>query len=164
MKKLLVSIFFLFLFVSFSNAQDIQFPPSVLSAGGSAVKNNKSHFSKWRIGRVNVLQVNSNNLKSGILYTATEIEDLLDDDWKINAFPNPVTDFLQIQFEIDKPNLFGINVTDLSGRKIIENKVRLIIPNETVELDLTNLSSSLYIINVWSEDKTIHKTLKVSKQ
>ena len=163
MKRLL---FFgmLFCIISYSFAQDVQFPPSILAAGGGVNNGSSGPISKWRIGRVNVLFIGSEDQKDVSSSASAGNNELVESEWEILAYPNPVNEFLQIQFEIDKPTQFSIDVTDVSGRKLIIQKAQLITPNETVQLDLSGISPALYIVVVKSTDLTISKILKISKQ
>lgn len=162
MKRL---IFFgiLFLSISISSAQGIQFPTSIVAAGGSNHSNSAKQISKWRIGHVNVLQVNSNSIKSGSTELITNIISESDDTWEITAFPNPVTDILHVQFNINESAPFCITVTDITGRIVIVTEEQVVIPRQTFELDLSHLISALYIINIRSSDHSLFKILKVTK-
>jgi len=160
-KLLIIGIFFLFPISLI--AQDLKFPNSVVAAGGSNAIKNSKNVSRWRVGYINIAQLNANSIKSSDLLSGTGKNEILHIDWNITAFPNPVNDYLQVQFDISVPTQFKIIVTDITGRKVIEEE-QLVIPNQIIQLDFKKLISALYIVNVQSKNETIHKILKVSKQ
>lgn len=160
MKRLLLFAI-LFSFISFSFAQEVQFPPSILAAGGGS-SSNALHISKWRIGRVNVFNLDSKDLKSDKVITQTNA--LSKESWNILAYPNPVTQNLNIRFELENPAELGIELTDISGRKVIIRKKQLVSPDENIQLDLTSITPALYLVHIISDDKAIKKVFKISKQ
>lgn len=162
MKPLLI-LGLILLAISTVFSQNLQFPASIVSAGGTFSHNNSTQISKWRIGNIYVIQLNSPNTKSANVLTNTKIQ-LDKGQWEITAYPNPMKDYLQIKFGISKSQAFGVKVTDIAGRKVFERKAHLIIPNEIIQLDLRHLRPAMYIINVLSDDDSIYEIFKVSKQ
>ena len=159
-----ISLFCLILFAfSFISAQELKFPNSIVSAGGSNTFKNNKNISRWRIGYINIAQLNTNNNKSSNLLSTDHKDEFLLINWNITAFPNPVNDYLQVQFDISVPTQFKIIVTDITGRKVIEEE-QLVLPNRIIKLDFKKLISALYIVNIKSKNETIHKILKVSKR
>ena len=70
-------------------AQDISFPSAIVSAGGGTGDGNPVNFSRWRIGQVHVLTIPTDQ-------SAIDA----DLDWNVSAYPNPVKDFLLLEFEL----------------------------------------------------------------
>ncbi len=84
-------------------AQDISFPSAIVSAGGGTGDGNPVNLSRWRIGQVHILSIPSSE---------SALETNL--DWNITAYPNPVHDFLQLEFELpDTRDLILNQVLDL---------------------------------------------------
>lgn len=133
------------------NAQDFSFPSSVVSVSGELNAIDSDHISNWRIGQVNILEID-----------LSELEALSENELQI--FPNPVEDILNVRFNIDSQKEFLISINDLSGRHTIISKNILIISNENIEIDVSNLSSGVYIVSVQSEDLEFDEYLKIFKQ
>ena len=162
MKRLIV-LCILVLSVLCLYSQDVFFPPSIISAGGSNPGNKVKQVSKWRIGYVHVIQVSSNSSKSYDAQSSFTNSIQPIEIWDITAFPNPVHDILYIQFDINRTESFNVTVSDVTGRKVLIKERQIIAPNQTVELDLSNLISALYIINIQSSESSLFKILKVTK-
>jgi len=161
MKKNLSCILFFTVFIITSQAQEVQFPPSVLSAGGGVISTNTSHISKWRIGRVNVLYIDSDDLKSSTLNESFGTEQIT--ERQITAYPNPVHDFLNVQFELEEQKQVFINVANLNGSKVVLTQKHHIEPKQTININLSGLAPALYLINVYTEDRTLNEIFKITK-
>lgn len=151
----------LFFIISHCFAQEVQFPPTVLPAGGGAKSTNTVHISKWRIGEVNVLYIESEDLKSGSL---SELGgDALNGNGKIVAYPNPVRELLNVQLDLDANKEIRIEVTDISGRRVLIEQKQLIVPGQVIQLDFSELTPAFYLVNVHSSDQTVTAVFKVEK-
>ena len=146
------------------DAQDIYFPPSILSAGSGSLDGNSNKISKWRIGQVYILEVRDTDIKNSSKKSKSGVIGSIELREEIRVFPNPVSDNLRIHFDIEKPGFFGLTVADLSGRKLVRRKVQMVLPGETVELNLSNLSSAMYVLYVLSDEKNIAAKFKINKQ
>jgi len=160
--KRLYFLIILFSVVFYSYAQDVQFQPSIIPAGGGVETISGAHVSKWRIGRVNALYVNTKDEKSTVV--VTPVGDVSVGSWEIQAYPNPVIHHLNLRFEMENPIVISIELKDISGRKVLHRKKQLIYPNENVQLDLLEFPQAMYLVHVLSEDKTLNKVFKISKQ
>ena len=147
--KKLFTILLLFIF-GLINAQDFNFPSSIISVGGEVEFKDSDYISNWRIGQVNILEIE-----------LSELENLSENVFQIS--PNPVEDILNIRFKIDSQKEFQIDINDLSGRHPIVSKNVMIISNECIEIDLSNFSSGIYIVRVKSVDLEFDETLKILK-
>ena len=157
MKSLILSAVYILLFVSISNAQEIIFPNSVLSAGGELIKSEYIQISRWRIGSINVLSIDSeaNGNKSEIY---------INNHSDIKAYPNPTSDFLNIRFTLKNPINVHLEIIDVKGECLIQKKEYFIAPEEILHLDLTKFTPALYLFNITSKDSVIHRSFKVVKQ
>ena len=64
---------------------------------------------------------------------------------QLNYYPNPVKDIFNVKYNKE---IISVDVYDLTGRKVIEMK-----PNTLeVQLNMTNLSSAMYIVRLQSVD------------
>ena len=66
---------------------------------------------------------------------------------QLSYYPNPTTDLLTISY---KEPIVQVEVYDLNGRQVITKEF----DSDTVELDLTNLSSGTYMLNVKTKDSS----------
>jgi hypothetical protein len=82
----------------------------------------------------------------------------------VKAYPNPVTDFVNIEFFGETGRSFRITVSNVSG--IIVYSKDLIFNTKywyIHEVPVTSLSSGLYFIVVTSRDGVIHRSFKIEK-
>lgn len=82
----------------------------------------------------------------------------VDDDLNqaITVYPNPGSDFIQIS--LNDPNFRNLqfNLTDLSGRVLVDNTVLL---KETNTINISQLNNGIYLINIFNESRTTTKRL-----
>ena len=73
------------------------------------------------------------------------------------VYPNPTNSILNIQSK-NNQTISEVNVYDLLGKKLINRKVTV----SNTELDLTNYTPGLYLLEVISADnqRSIHKIVK----
>lgn len=147
--KKLFTIILLFIF-GISSAQEIVIPTSISSLGGGIFFDDSSEISEWIVGTINIIEIDDSDLENDA------VNELL-------IYPNPVETFLNFKFKIDSQKEFQIYISDMSGRHSIINKKILIISNETIEINLSNFSSGIYIVRVKSTDLTYDKSLKIFK-
>jgi hypothetical protein len=67
-------------------------------------------------------------------------------DKKITVFPNPTTDFLNIQ-NTSNTAIDKVIVTDLAGKTILQQN------QNTTQVDVQNLAKGMYLLQVFSGDK-----------
>jgi hypothetical protein len=70
----------------------------------------------------------------------------------LNIYPNPVTDVLNVQWNKTTESA-TLSIRDLSGRLVLSERVA----NGKAVLDLSNLSSGNYILELQMTDRTIRK-------
>lgn len=79
-----------------------------------------------------------------------------DDLYQINVYPNPTSDFITIDNEINEPIVY--NLIDLNGQTIIGN----IEAKDKKVIDLTNLQTGIYYLKSVDEQVSIvHKIIKL---
>ncbi len=133
-------------------AQDISFPSAIVSAGGSTGDGNPVNLSRWRIGQVHVLTIPIDQ--------TTMDNDL---DWNVIAYPNPVKDLLQLEFELPETRDLFLKVTDASGRVIFIQEARPFINGFISELDMSKYPSALYLLQISSSDLKSQRVLRIQK-
>lgn len=151
----------LFFINSHCFAQEVQFPPAVLSAGGGTTNATSEHISKWRIGGVNVLYIESKDPKSSSLNEFADA--VLKEIEEISVYPNPVHELLNVQFDIAVQKEICIEIINVAGSKVCINQKQMVLPNQIVQLDFTGLTPALYLVNAYSTDQTLKAVFKVEK-
>jgi len=71
---------------------------------------------------------------------------------QLNIYPNPVNDVLNVQWN-NTTERANLSIRDLSGRLVLAERVA----NGNAVLDLSNLSSGNYILELQTTDRTIRK-------
>jgi hypothetical protein len=79
------------------------------------------------------------------------VEEIAMED-QLNIYPNPVTDVLNVQWN-NTTESANLTIRDLSGRLVLAERVA----NGNAVLDLSNLSSGNYILELQLTDRTIRK-------
>jgi hypothetical protein len=161
MKKIILFISALLLSGLVSFSQDVQFSPAIISSGGSSHSNGAVTLSRWRIGQINVVTIPTDEVA---LKQAEIVPSTLPDDWSASVYPNPVTNRLKIQFDTDYPGEYAFELTDITGRKLIAEKARLILPGQVEELDLSGLTPALYLLKIIHSKESSQKLFKITKQ
>ena len=156
----LVSVGFLFAQVSMVN--------SVLSTAG-AFQTNGSYSLSWTVGElaVRTLTEGSNVLTQGFQQPwdmSVSIQDGPEINWSVQAYPNPVYDYLNVKFSLEKSEEFSIEVTDITGKKVLTREPQMINTDEIVDLDFTQFKPGIYFLRVYSSDQKVHKVYKIKKQ
>lgn len=114
-----------------------------------------------------------NNHRNSILYptkgnmsltNVTEINNTGEHDFKFELIPNPASDFTRLNYCIAKKGIVNINIYDLTGKivKTVSNSYQQA-GNYTLELDLQDLETGVYLCRFSNGEKLIVKKLIVSK-
>lgn len=76
------------------------------------------------------------------------------DELFLNAYPNPSTGKVTLEFENEKPTELFLTVMDLSGRIMVNEKLVSAEGVNTHSIDLTAVAKGVYIVNVTNADLT----------
>ena len=155
MKHLSLTISFVLLGLTLF-AQEVQFPSAIIAAGGGSLEENSITFSKWRIGQVYVITLSDN-------FRIDDPDDL-QQDWQVLILPNPVEDFLHLEFVLPEEHkeLF-IKILDISGRVLFTQEARTFINGSTDEIDMSRYKPALYRLQIFSPDLKSQKIYRVQK-
>jgi hypothetical protein len=74
----------------------------------------------------------------------------------ISLFPNPAKDYINIQYK----DIMTVNIYNSQGNLVLTNKFNY---KNNVNIDLSKLESSIYIMEIITKDKTISKRIAVIK-
>ena len=166
MKRSILSFVFL-IGVGFLFAQ-VSMVNSVLATAGD-FQTNGSYSLSWTVGElaVSTLTEGSNVLTQGFQQPwdmSVSIQDGPEINWSVKAYPNPVYDYLNVKFSLEKSEEFSIEVTDITGKKVLTREPQMINTDEIVDLDFTQFKPGIYFLRVYSSDQKVHKVYKIKKQ
>jgi hypothetical protein len=157
MKKTLTLLFFLTInLVIFSQLNQQQV---VASAGG--ISQNGQTSIEWTLGEAVIYTLPGNNVKltQGFHQTnliPTVIKELVELDFEIMAYPNPVME--SVTLKVEKPQGLYYILYDLNGQILEQKKIK----NIETEIEFKNLPPSDYIIRIISNDYEM-KSFKIVK-
>lgn len=90
-----------------------------------------------------------------IIISALNIEDNEAVDNSFYLVKNPVSDYLIINSNLFDYNKYQIKITSVIGQQIFDIKSST---NISQEINISHLSTGLYILNIYSQEKNIYKT------
>lgn len=131
--------------------QDIQFPSSIVAAGGSS-EGSPVNLSRWRLAPIHVI-------------TVPQSTDYLneDADWKVSVYPVPTEDHLYLQFELPEQRELCLQITDLTGRIMFVQEPRTYLNGSIVELNVSHYSPELYLLKISSPDLATEQVYRFQK-
>jgi hypothetical protein len=156
--KLLSTSFLLFIFLNIG-AQSITNITEVISAGGGeSIGNNYSNFGV--IGEVLVdrsVAGGSYNMSIGFLYASDRPPGVIEisSDTEIILFPNPATDYLNIQ--VKGLSVSRLEMYDLLGTKLVDLEF-------CGNIDVSTISRGMYILKFNDIDGNNIRSLKFFKR
>jgi hypothetical protein len=162
--KHLFFVLLIFSTVRFANAQSLS--PEVISSNGDFYTNTGGSVS-FTIGETVVETFNgaSNILTQGFqqpFLVVTSIPEKENGNF-LFLYPNPVKDNLMLDFNKMEGGNYQINVYDVSGKLVLDEKVEINSHFSTHSLSLLNLVNGFYIIGISDENK-LNKSFKIIKQ
>lgn len=109
--------------------------------------------------RLKLLETNGNSQYSKIIY----IENKITSDIRCQIAPNPVADYLNLQFDNPLSNGFSIEIYDISGKLVFSEKQEPYIDRRTHQIAVNHLPNGTYILKINAQSgKT--KSLKFVKK
>lgn len=84
----------------------------------------------------------------------------LENNIKINAYPNPSSSFIYLESDTQFDEELQVIMVDLNGKEIIRTPVSNLVQHK---INLENISSGMYIINVETTDEII-QSFKIQKK
>jgi hypothetical protein len=166
--KLLMILCFCIQISSISFAQDIV-PESVNAAGAKMIQSNGS--LSFTVGELLVLQqydANGNSLGGGFTNAATvsttilAIEEPNAEILKVDIFPNPTTDLVQIRIKESRIEDLKISLTDINGKEIYQGKYKLM--QQIIGINTATYPSGSYFLTLKDLHGNILGTYKIVRQ
>ena len=84
-------------------------------------------------------------------------------DWSITAYPNPVSEFLNIRFDLEQPLDLNVEIMDISGRKHMIRELYYVTPGEVVTFDMSGFVKGVYMVRIFTPDQRVQKVYKIQK-
>jgi hypothetical protein len=85
------------------------------------------------------------------------------DNAKINVFPNPTTEFITVDLELENVSeIVDVKIIDVNGR-VLQDKIFNNIKNDKLTFDVKNLAAGNYFVRVQTEEGTRTKHFTVAK-
>jgi hypothetical protein len=160
MKKLLM-IFILAFGFSIGYCQSLK--PEVIATAGSYFANANNSVS-WTIGECipETFSNGANKLTQGFqqgIYDIKTAVDNTDNRMKITVFPNPATDFVNLEILAQDNNDCYFQLFDSNGKCLKNEKIISV----RSQIDLIGFARNTYILNVFSTDQKLLKSFKIIK-
>ena len=147
----------------------VQLNPTVISSAGGYTETGGINLA-WTLGELAVSTLSTTDmiLTQGFQQPfLLDIGDAIDDpefNWSVNAYPNPVTDVLNLRFNIDKTMDLQLELYDITGKKLIIKTLPSIMPGGRETLDFSGFRDGIYILKITSEKQKVRKIYKIQKQ
>lgn len=119
----------------------------VSAAGNSADKRSYSFIDNLPSGNTNLYRLKLVDIDGALTYSrivAVKNENL----YTLQVFPNPVNDFLQVQFPVAKREAVQINITDAAGKIVYSKQIQLSEGNNAASIPVHHLPKGMYYLIV----------------
>lgn len=160
MKKI---IFILLGFTSFQVALCQSIAPDVISSSGNYFDNGTVSIS-WTLGEgvIETFSDGNNILTQGFQQSNYDIVavESFDDNFNISLYPNPTSQFLNLDWETSGNSEIMIEIFDVQGKLLINKKYAEATAKK--QINLSTFPSAAYMLRVSKGDKIV-KTYKVTK-
>lgn len=146
------------------NGQSLTTPPSINSAGLSSAQSNGSmHFTVGELVVALLTDSDGNCLGSGITTGAviTDIEELSVNNMELTLYPNPTSEWLNIDFAEPLKEAVFINLLDDQGRSISSENYPA--GQSRIQLNANNWAPGNYFIHIRSNKNEAGATYKFIK-
>ena len=78
---------------------------------------------------------------------------------KITVFPNPATDFVNLEMQVQSNTGYFYQLFDSNGKCLKNEKITSV----KSEINLIGFARTTYILNVYSSDQKVLKSFKIIK-
>jgi len=137
----------------------------VIASSGDFFSNSSNSVS-WTLGEciTETFSSSGNTLTQGFqqsLYVVTSIDELMVEGISVKAYPNPVSDFINISVKSDNAVLknIGIELYDSQGKILFMDKFS----NDLIRLDMKNYSNGFYVLKVKGPESKNLQNFKIQK-
>ena len=166
MKKRLTLLFATMLAFQVLSAQSIELSPTVIASAGNYAEAGNISLS-WTLGEIAVSTLSGGNLiltqgfqqsfDNGTGFNLDPIK------WQIFAYPNPVENQLNIQFDLPEPSNFIIEIQDVTGRILSQEQYKEVFPGDVIPIAMNSYKSGVYFFRVTTSDRKQVRVLSIRK-
>lgn len=162
MKRILFVVFFL----TGPIQSFAQFSKHDVIATSGEFFSNSSHSISWTLGEctTETFTATENTLTQGFqqsVYLITSIDDLTIEGITVKAYPNPVSDLINISVKtedgIQKQVL--VRLYDSQGKNLLSDKFS----TDLIQLDMSQYSGGFYLLKLANQDNQIIQNFKIQK-
>lgn len=89
---------------------------------------------------------------------------MVEDGRGIRTYPNPVLNELQIEITLNVPEDLIFEVFDVIGNRILLKKYDYPGNSFDYKMDMSGIETGIYILRIYSTDKSFIKSIKLQKQ
>ncbi len=93
--------------------------------------------------------------KGTLQIISTAISDIANNNFNINIYPNPTTDYVSISMNTENSSNINISIYDITGKEIIKSSEGNINGTKIINIPLNELSSGNYIIRISIDNEPI---------
>ena len=168
MKRILPILFAALFISSIGSAQEIVLSPTVISSAGDYAESGDISLS-WTLGEVAVATLEG----TGLVLTQGFQQAFLSDpgtgfqvdplNWDILAYPNPVVDQLQIQFDVLEPQDFIIEIQDVTGKLLSQEKYDEVFPGDIIPVEMSSYKYGSYFFRILTDDRKQMRVISIRK-
>lgn len=164
MKTIYLTLISFALVINYINAQSIT-PQVVASSGGYA--SNGTFSVSWTLGEpvIATAQNSGTTLTQGFqqpTYNVTNITTETLQGFDVNVFPNPTSDYITIEWTVEKENTLYITLYDMAGKMISEKSYSE--SDKKVSINMSQLASAQYILEVKDKTNSATKIFRIAKK
>ncbi len=154
------------IFFSVCGFSQIALEPSVIASGGSYAETETMSIS-WTLGELATTTLSGGDmiLTQGFqqpidFETGISTQEL---NWEITAYPNPVSDELNVRFDIDRTRDFWIEIQDVTGRVLSLEQHKEVFPANVLQINTSNFTYGVYFLKVFTPDREQSQVLSIRK-
>lgn len=81
----------------------------------------------------------------------------------VNIYPVPAKDFINLNFITDHNENLIIELIDVTGKTIYNNKLDKILANETHQIEISNYSTGIYFIKIYNTEISVIQKVTIQK-
>jgi hypothetical protein len=144
-------------------AQSIK--PEIIATSGNFFKNANNSIS-WTLGEcvTETFKATGNILTQGFQqssYVVTSINELTIEGFSVKAYPNPVSDVINISIKTgnNSPKTYRVELFDFLGRTLYSGKFG----KDLIQLDMSSYTSGFYLLKVGTPENKISQNFKLQK-
>jgi hypothetical protein len=163
MKKLIFPFLICLIWSVEISAQKVY--PQILSSSGNSNQTNTMTI-EWTLGELSITTISGPTamITQGFhqpRYVITAINEISETLGKINVFPNPTSDKVNMNMTFDKIRSVHVGLTDLNGKLLFKKKYVGQNMNESMSFD--NLPNGSYIMNFILDDNNSKQSFIILK-